>query len=47
MFEQAGSFMDQIVAEAPSLLNQHGVSLLWTGIALFALRSFVRWGSYH
>lgn len=47
MFEQAGAFMDQIVREAPVLLNQHGVSILWTGIVLFALRSFARWGTYH
>lgn len=47
MFEHAGALMDQIVRDAPSLLNQHGASLAWTGIALFALRSFMRWGTYH
>lgn len=45
MFEQVGSFMDQVVRDAPSLLSQHEVMLLWTGVALFALHSFTGWGT--
>ncbi|HEY9854539.1 MAG TPA: hypothetical protein V6D05_02290 [Stenomitos sp.] len=47
MFEHAGAVMDQVVHNAPAFMAQNGASILWTGIALFALRSFMRWGTYH
>lgn len=46
MFMHIGAWIDQVVQQAPGAFQQNGFSLVWVGIALYALRSFRRWGTY-
>lgn len=44
MFTQLGGWLDQLIRETPPLVHDNGFAIAWTCVALYAVRTFMRWG---